>query len=290
MVDEPSPTIEAEARVALDAAIRVHRAAADATWRSPAAQAADFATRRTTMTGHRDDLPDDEAAIQGEIAALCARHRARLAEAGTTLLHHYLSDLRFLELSWGTAHYDFAETMMSHALPDGVVPFDARLFARQFAICLAVVAGKLAQPTPPPLACVAEELACQEILEEAASRLDDPALRDDFVALHELLISVLVPTTPDVAGVPADDEDAADDLDLAGDDDGDVGEDLDEEGWDADDADDAEGDEEDDADAGELGGELPIEAVPFERWFVPYEPHRPGALHPFYTAGPPEMW
>jgi hypothetical protein len=189
------------------------------------------------MTGHDDDLSDDERAAQQEIAALCARHRALLAAAGNFLVQHYLSDLRFLEFSWDTPYYDFTLTMMSSALPKRGLPADARLVARKCAVGVAVVAWKLTQAAPPPPACLAEDLACRELLAVAYDFAGGrPRIRASLLRLARRLLGARVPPLP--GDLPA--------------------------GWDP-------------------GASAPA-------WFEPYEPGRPGTVHPFYAAGLPDRW
>ena len=131
---------------------------------------------------------DDEAA--GEI--LSPAMRKALAEASDFVIDECFQDIHDLEVDVD-GRYDFASLNMADHLPARYLPRYTPLFARQFLACLITVAWKLAHPDPYPLACVAEELACNAILVELERRVADEGLELDTSVndLYDLLFEDL---------------------------------------------------------------------------------------------------
>lgn len=127
---------------------------------------------------------DEDEEPGGE--TLTAEVRVGLAEASSFLIDQWLDDLENLTVDLA-GRYDFAALAMADSLPARYLPRYTPHLARRFLTCLITVAWKLAHPDPPPLACVAEELACRAILLEAERRVAALALDVDIDALYDVL-------------------------------------------------------------------------------------------------------
>ena len=133
---------------------------------------------------------DSEDRATGEL--LSPATRKALAEASAFVIDECFQDLQDLEVD-EEGRLDFASLSMADYLPARYLPRYTPLFARQFLACVITVAWKLAHPDPYPLACVAEELACNAILVELERRLEDEGLELDVSVgeLYDLLFEDL---------------------------------------------------------------------------------------------------
>jgi hypothetical protein len=110
---------------------------------------------------------------------LSSEQEDALRSAAVTLLDEFFSDVGHLE-----AGGDFADTEMAGYLPARFLPKYDHLFAKEFLVCVATVASKLAGPGHSMLACVGEELALHAIVDMAAAVLD---LRGEEADLGDFL-------------------------------------------------------------------------------------------------------
>lgn len=90
-----------------------------------------------------------------------------LRRATVTLLDRFFADIGYLE-SGG----EFSATDMVAYLPARFVSKYDHLFAKEFLVCVAAVAGKVVSPRHSTLACVGEELALHALVTEADEILE----------------------------------------------------------------------------------------------------------------------
>jgi hypothetical protein len=112
---------------------------------------------------------------------LPADHVRALMNACDLLVDQCYDDLQYLDLD----DWDFSDCAMEQHLPSKYLPFYTPLFARQFTVCVIVVAWKIAQLLPVPLSCVAEELAMNAVIETATWLLEEDGKSPDFSALED---------------------------------------------------------------------------------------------------------
>lgn len=108
-------------------------------------------------------------------------HWQALIRSGNLLVDEFFEDVEGLSAD----DVDIADTWMIAHLPRSYIPRYTSLFARQFLICMATVAWKLAQATYYNLSCVGEQIALYAIIENAVSMLEMDGLSadiDDFDA------------------------------------------------------------------------------------------------------------
>ncbi|GBE21017.1 hypothetical protein BMS3Bbin01_00358 [bacterium BMS3Bbin01] len=116
------------------------------------------------------DVPDEMLSSEQEEA---------LRRATVVLLDRFFADICHLE-----AGGDFGDTDMVEYLPARFASKYDHLFAKEFLICVATVAGKLVSPLHSMLACVGEELALHALVTEAEGILE---ARDAGVDLADFL-------------------------------------------------------------------------------------------------------
>jgi hypothetical protein len=104
-----------------------------------------------------------------------------LRSAAVMLLDRFFADVGHLE-----AGGDFADTDMVEYLPPRFLRKYDHLFAKEFLICVATVASKLASPSHSMLACVGEELALHALVTEAEEILEARSAGVDLADLLEL--------------------------------------------------------------------------------------------------------
>ena len=104
-----------------------------------------------------------------------------LRSAAVVLLDRFFADIDHLE-----AGGDFADADMVEYLPPRFLPKYDHLFAKEFLLCVATVAWKLAQPGQSTLACVGEELALHALVTEAEGILGARGALVDLADLLEL--------------------------------------------------------------------------------------------------------
>ena len=114
-----------------------------------------------------DDLPSD--------------HQEALLDAIDELTDEFFDDVAEL-LDEG----DFAETTMGSFLPPRYLPRYTPVFAKQFLACLLTVAWKLRAPGAYVLACTAEALALDALIQTAESVMEAAGQRYDFDAFREV--------------------------------------------------------------------------------------------------------
>jgi hypothetical protein len=112
---------------------------------------------------------------------LSPRQEQALRSATVVLLDRFFADVGYLEPGG-----DFADTDMVAYLPARFLPKYNHLFAKEFLVALSAVASKLVQPGNWPLACVAEELALNALIEEAESHLEARGEEADLGDFREL--------------------------------------------------------------------------------------------------------
>jgi hypothetical protein len=107
-------------------------------------------------------------------------HQEALLDAIDELTDEFFDDVADL-LNDG----DFAETTMGSFLPPRFLPRYTPVFAKQFLACFLTVAWKLRAPGAYSLACTAEELALDALIQTAESAMEATGQRADFDALRE---------------------------------------------------------------------------------------------------------
>lgn len=112
---------------------------------------------------------------------LSAEQRDALRSAAVVLLDRFFADIGHLE-----AGGDFADTDMVKYLPARFLPKYDHLFAKEFLVCVATVAWKLAPPGHSMLASVGEELALHALVTEAEEILEARGAGVDLADLLEL--------------------------------------------------------------------------------------------------------
>src|SRR5215208_3677116 len=105
--------------------------------------------------------------------------RCALLAACDLLIDQAFEDVGALE-----AGEHFGDCSMAAWLPPKYLPRYGALFAKQVAVCLIVVAGKLTDRHPHVLACVAEEMALGALIDEAATDLGEAGERDQAAELR----------------------------------------------------------------------------------------------------------
>ena len=110
-------------------------------------------------------------------------HQLALAEAAAWLVDQGLEDV----CAAAEADWDVDQSYLAEHLPRKHLHAYTPLFARRFLVCVVTVGGKLAQPHPPALSCVAEELALRAIIAEAGRMLEERGVAADFGPLEDLL-------------------------------------------------------------------------------------------------------
>ena len=113
--------------------------------------------------------------------ALPPNHRAALEHACTVLIDEFLDDIA--DLSTSPAGWD--DTYMASYLPGQFRQQYTPLFARQFLLCTATVAWKLAQEAWLEPACLAEDLALNALIERAGAEIELAGADADFDAFME---------------------------------------------------------------------------------------------------------
>lgn len=190
---------------------------------------------------------------QAYAAVLRSWERQALADAVDLLLDEWWTDLE--DLHRGAP---FASCGMAIALPAWSWSRCSAAFARQFLLCTATVAWKLAQPQRYRLACVGEELAAWAIHDQAKAVLEDrsePGIgRKQRRGIGRGVVR---------GAFNAFVEQWFEDLDFL---------------WLFDPASDGL----DRSPVGEHLGALPLD---FSSWFINVLPARAGALHPYYDRG-----
>ncbi len=115
---------------------------------------------------------------------LPANHQGALLEASAQLVEQCFEDL----VGADDSTWSFDQCYIADHLPRKYLPDYTPLFTRRFLICLATVGWKLAQPQPPSLSCVAEELALRAIIAEATAVLEEHGVIADFARLEDELL------------------------------------------------------------------------------------------------------
>ena len=118
------------------------------------------------------DMPD---------GLLSSEQKNALRSAAFVLLDRLFADVGHLE-----AGGDFGDTDMVDYLPARFLPKYDHLFAKEFLVCVATVAWKLASPGHSMLACVGEELALHALVTEAEEILEARGAGVDLADLLEL--------------------------------------------------------------------------------------------------------
>jgi len=118
------------------------------------------------------DVPDGMLSSEQEDA---------LRYAAVVLLDRFFADIGHLE-----AGGDFADTDMVDYLPARFASKYDHLFAKEFLICVATVAGKLVSPLHSMLACVGEELALHALVTEADGILEARGVGVDLADFLEM--------------------------------------------------------------------------------------------------------
>jgi hypothetical protein len=120
-----------------------------------------------TATYSEDELPSD--------------HQEALLDAIDELTDEFFDDVAEL-LDEGS----FAETTMGSFLPPRYLPRYTPVFAKQFFVCLLTVAWKLRAPGAYALACTAEAIALDALIQTAESVMGAMGRRYDFDAFREV--------------------------------------------------------------------------------------------------------
>lgn len=116
----------------------------------------------------------------GGTASLPKRIQRALGDAAVIVLDEFLEDLASL----GRGE-PFAQTAMADALPRKYLPRYNILFAKEFVVCVSTVVWKLQSPDPQDLACVAEELALNAIIQQAGVNLELQGREADLDDVYE---------------------------------------------------------------------------------------------------------
>lgn len=103
----------------------------------------------------------------GGTASLPKRIQRALGDAAVIMLDEYLEDLGIL----GRGE-PCAQTVIADALPCKYLPRYNILSTKEIVVCVSNVVWKLQSPNPQELACVAEELALNAIIQQAGVNLE----------------------------------------------------------------------------------------------------------------------
>jgi hypothetical protein len=126
-----------------------------------------------------DDMPVGTAAYSED--ELPSDHQEALLDAIDELTDEFFDDVAEL-LDEG----DFAETTMGSFLPPRYLPRYTPVFAKQFLVCLLTVAWKIRAPGAYGLACTAEALALDALIQTAESAMEAAGQRYDFDAFRDV--------------------------------------------------------------------------------------------------------
>src|SRR5215212_1235091 len=126
-----------------------------------------------SIPAQEDDMPIGAAAYAED--ELPSDHQEALLDAIDELTDEFFDDIAEL-LGEGS----FAETTMGSFLPPRYLPRYTPVFAKQFLVCLLTVAWKLRAPGVYTLACTAEAIALDALIQTAESVMEAVGRRYDF--------------------------------------------------------------------------------------------------------------
>src|SRR5688572_31007324 len=112
---------------------------------------------------------------------LSPSHRAALGEAATRLIDGCFEDLAEVD----DPAWDFDQSYLASHLPRRYLPSYSPVLVRRFFVCVVTASWKLAQRDPPPLGCVAEELAAWAVIQEATAVLEERGEEADFSGFED---------------------------------------------------------------------------------------------------------
>jgi len=101
---------------------------------------------------------------------------------------NWLVDLCFDDLTdLDDPDWDITRSSLVEHLPRRYLTSYSPRFVRRFAACVVLVAWKAVQPSPPALACLAEELALRAILDRAIDIAEERGVEAAFGAVEDAL-------------------------------------------------------------------------------------------------------